>query len=183
MRDDLFAYYVEIGHTMYYYKYYIMASKRTETVYSGFLLLATAWGIGTMAVWEKIPAAWAVIVFLAQILQTIKPLMPFAKREEALRYIVQDYEQIFNEIWEVWFVVFDHEMEPENGDEIKGRLLDWKQRERASVDRFAPNLDFPFKKHADKKAREENEKYFWYHYSVKTEEEMHDERTEETKAR
>lgn len=177
MRDELFSYYVEMGHTMYYYKYYIMASKRMDNIYSGFLLLATAWGIGTMAFWEEIPAAWAVVVLLAQILQTIKPLMPFAKREEALRYISQDYVQIFNEIWELWFVVYGHEMEEENGDEIRRRILDWKKREQVSMDRFAPNLDFPFKKYVDKKARRDNEKYFWYHYSVKTEEEMEHERT------
>lgn len=180
LRDELFSYYVEIGHTMYYYKHYIMASKRTENLYSSFLLLASAWGIGTMALWEKIPAAWAIILFLAQVLQTIKPLMPFSKREEALRYIVQDYEQIFNEIWELWFTVYDHQMEPENISEIKNTLLDWKRRERAAIDRFAPNLDFPFNKRADKKARKENEKYFWYHYSVKTEEELEIECTEKT---
>lgn len=172
MRDELFSYYVEIGHTMYYYKHYFTLSKTIENCYTGFLLLTSALGIGTMSFWAKIPFVWAGIVFAAQVMQTLRPLMPFSKRADALRYIIQDYEQIFNEIWEVWFTVYDHEMEDENQELLKNRLLDWRKRERASVDRFASDLNFPFNKRADKKAREENERYFWYHYSVKTEEEL-----------
>ena len=175
MRDELFKYYVDIGNTMYYYKHYMMRAKSKEKFYSGFLLLASAWGIGSMSLWEKVPTAWAVVLLIAQILQALRPLMPFAKRENALRYIVQDYEKIFNEIWEVWFVVYAHEMEPENQTEIKGKLLEWKRRESAAMDRFAPDLDFPFDRRASEKGRKENRTYFWYNYSVNIEEEIQSE--------
>lgn len=172
MRDELFRYYVDVGNSMYYYKHYMMRAKNKEKIYSGVLLLASAGGIGSMSLWEKIPTAWAVFLLIAQILQALQPLMPFAKRENALRYIVQDYEKIFNEIWEVWFVVYEHEMEPENQTEIKGKLLEWKRRECAAMDRFAPDLDFPLDKRASEKGREETRTYFWYNYSVEIEGEM-----------
>lgn len=177
MRNELFAYYVEVGHSLYYYKNYAISARRISNIYSGVLLLASATGIASLSIWERIPSVWTVVILVAQIMQALQPLTQASKQRDALQYIVQDVDELFNEIWEFWNKSFASEIEGKYEDEVMEQILVWKKREREINKRFSSNLDFPFKKRIDKKAKEENEKYFWYYHSVKIEENIDDEGT------
>lgn len=177
MREELFDYYVEVGHNLYYYKYYAISVRRLNNAYSAILLLTSATGVASLSLWEKVPMVWTIVILLSQIMQALKPLTSFSKQREALQYIVQDLDQIFNEIWETWTKVFAYKLEAEDEIEIMNKLLDWKKRERDIMIRFAPGLDFPLKKRAQKKGAEENQQYFWYRHSAQIKEDTNNEST------
>lgn len=169
MRDELFAYYVEFGHGFCYKRRYLISCRRISNLYSGFLMLVSAGSIVTLSCWEKYPMLWGMIALLAQVLQILKPLMQSEKQRQALKYIIQDAASLFDELVAYWDTLDASVSNEASDNEIVAKIQDFKAKMRASEDRFAGDLDFPLKKRLDKKASEDNMKYFWYHYGVKPE--------------
>lgn len=172
MRDELFRYYVELGHSLNYERAYYISTRRISSVYSGILLVASAGGIVTLSVWDKVPVLWAGIALLAQVLQVLQPLTQASKQRAALKYMIQDKEILFDEVGNYWNDVGSYEIAPEQEKEVRDLLNTWKQRERESHDRFAGDIDFPQKTRIDKTARKANRRYFWYNYDVDIEGEL-----------
>ncbi len=169
MRDSFFSYYVSFGHSLCYKRKYAISTRRISNTYTGFLMLASAGGIVTLTCWQKYPTLWTIIVLLAQILQVLQPLTQAAKQRQALRYIIQDASAILDDISVYWRAI--EEASPPISDiNIETKMEEFQKRLRDSEQRFAGDLDFPFKKRLDEKAFKENAKYFWYHYGVKPEE-------------
>lgn len=172
MRDELFKFYVELGHNLYYLRAYRISARRISNAYSGFLMLASAGGIVTLTCWDKMPVLWAIIAAAAQALQALKPLLQSSKQRDALQYILQDTTALFDEVSMYWDTVGARECSLDLGEEIADNLARWMDLQRKTSDRFSANLDFPFKKRLEKKAKMENTRYFWYHYGVRPEEEL-----------
>lgn len=172
MRDELFKYFVELGHDLCYLRAYSISARRFSNVYSGFLMLVSAGGIVTLSCWGIYPVIWALIVAAAQILQVLKPLMQAPKQREALKYIAQDISIIFDDISTYWDTVGAYDPPLEDGLAIAAKIDSFKLMARNTKVRFAADLDFPFKEKLDRKAKAENAKYFWYHYNVNIEEEF-----------
>ena len=171
MRDQLFQYYVEFGDELCYLRNYSMSARRISNVYSGFLMLVSAGGIVSLSYWTKYPVIWALVTVAAQVLQTLKPLMQSSKQRQALTYIIQDANVLFDELSLYWNTVGAYDPPLEDDEKIAARILSIKQRYRQSLERFAANLDFPKKNRLKNKAKIENSRYFWYHYGVKIKEE------------
>lgn len=164
MRDELFRYYVELGHKLNYYRAYSISARRIKNAYSGFLMLVSAAGIATLSCWDKLPILWSVIALSAQVLQVLQPLTQSAKQKEALKYIIQDTSKIFDDVRELWDSVGAYEI-PAGCDFYK-ELAKFRRREDDVIERFASDLDFPHKKRLEKKAKENNSDYFRYHYNA-----------------
>lgn len=172
MRDELFRYYVDLGHSLHYEKAYYISSRRISSIYSGILLVASAGGIVTLSIWDKVPVLWAIIALLAQVLQVLQPLTQASKQRAALRYMIQDKEILFDEVCAYWNDVGIYEIPAEHDGAVRALLTEWKQRERASRDRFSGDLDFPYKPRIDRVAKEMNRRYFWYNHDVDIEGEL-----------
>ncbi len=171
MREQLFQYYVEFGHELCYLRSYSISARRIGNVYSGFLLLASAGGIVTLSCWDKYPVIWAMVAVVAQIMQILKPLTQSSKQRQALTYMIQDANSLFDELTLYWDTVGAYDPPLESDTEIANKMLGIKRKHRDSIERFAADIDFPEKKRLERKAKEANSKYFWYHYNVKIEEE------------
>lgn len=169
MRDELFSYYVAFGHSLCYKREYAISTRRISNAYQGFLMLASAGGIVTLSYWKEYPLLWSIIALSAQVLQVLHPLTQAAKQRQALKYIIHDANIIFDEIGAYWNLVNLGNPPVEDDAAIGAKIEDFKQRMRDSENRFAGDLDFPFKRRLDKKAIEQNLKYFWYYYGVKPE--------------
>lgn len=172
MRDELFKYYVDLGHSLCYERAYYISARRISNVYSGFLLLTSAGGIVTLSIWDYAPVLWAVIAVLAQVFQVLQPLTQASKQRSALKYMIQDKEILFDEVCTYWNDFGCYEIPVEHAADLRSRITEWKQRERASRDRFAVDIDFPFKERLDEEAKKMNRRYFWYNHDVDIEEEL-----------
>ncbi len=172
MRDELFDYYVKLGHNLCYLKRYRISARRINNFYTGVLTLATVCGIGALSSFSVNPALIAAIALAGQILSALKPLTQSAKQRSALNYILEDLTTLFDEVSIYWDTVGAKEKSLTMGNEIAAKLADWKKCERQISNRFSVDLDFPYKNRLDKKAKEDNIRYFWYHYHTKPEEEL-----------
>lgn len=175
MNEELFKYYVELGHSLNYERVYYISARRISNIYSGFLLLASAGGIVTLSVWDDFPVLWGVIAVLAQVFQVLQPLTQASKQRNALKYMIQDKEVLFDEVCTYWNNVGGYEVLPAQESQVRNQINEWKQRERSIRDRFAGDLDFPFKKRLEKATQERNRRYFWYNYDVDIVEELKNE--------
>lgn len=169
MRGTLFSYYFELGHELCYQEAYAISVRRIEATYSAFLMLASAGGIVTLAIWDTFPFVWAAIALLAQVLQVIKPLMPFSKQKTALRYIRQDTQALFDEVALFWDSIGKYAETPERNAMIADKLKEFKSMQRSTLDRFGADIEFPKKARIQRKATKENEKHFWFQYHIKPE--------------
>lgn len=169
MRDEFFQFMVAYGHDLYYRIAYKRSSKRIGNVYSGFLLLTSAAGIASWSYWANNPTLWACITLAAQVFQVLKPLFSFDKQANALTFIVQDMQELFDEMEDYWHIV--NSANPPSDTDIQSQITDFKKRDRAIKDRFAPDIDFPTKKHLLKQVSKDNQQYFKYYYNVEVKEE------------
>lgn len=145
MNEELFRYYVELGHNLCYERVYYVSTRRISNAYSGFLLLASAGGIVTLSIWDAFPVLWAVIAVLAQVLQVLQPLTQASRQRTALKYMIQDREILFDEVCTYWNDIGAYEIPPEQEPSVRTKITEWKQRERSIRDRFAGDIDFPAK--------------------------------------
>lgn len=175
MRDTFWLYYVELKHQTYYYQQYRMFCRHLTNTYSGFLMLASAAGIVTLSYWDAVPVLWSIIVLSAQVLQTLKPLLQAPARYNALKYILEELDRTADEMAQYW-----HEIDGKSEQEIQKAIFDFQCSESSYFKRFAPDLDFPFSKRCDKRAKEYNARYFWYHYGAKIEEVYSEQLKQET---
>ena len=171
MRDQLFRYFVEFGDELCYLRNYSISVRRISNFYSGFLMLVSAGGIVSLSYWNQYPVIWALITVAAQILQTLKPLMQSSKQRQALIYMIQDANVLFDELCLYWDTVGTYDPPLEDDEKIGAKILDIKRRYRNCVERFAADLDFPRKERLKVKAKEENAQFFWYNCGVRIEEE------------
>lgn len=170
MRDELFSYFVDLGHRLCYYRAYYISTRRISNIYSGFLMLASASGIVTLASWSKFPALFAILAFSAQVLQTLRPLTQASRQRAALKYILQDTESLFDEVQAYWDSVGAYDPPTAFPEEIAEKLSSFRARYKESFSRFSDNIDFSFKERLDQTADEENQRYFRYYYNVEKEE-------------
>ena len=175
MNEELFRYYVELGHNLCYERVYYVSTRRISNAYSGFLLLASAGGIVTLSIWDAFPVLWAVIAVLAQVLQILQPLTQASRQRAALKYMIQDREILFDEVCTYWNDIGAYEIPPEQESSVRAKITEWKQRERSIRVRFAGDIDFPTKKRLENAAKKMNRRYFWYNYDVDIKEELENE--------
>ena len=172
VRDELFRYYVDLGNSLHYDRAYYISSRRISSAYSGFLFLASAGGIVTLSIWDSIPVVWAIIAVLAQIFQVLQPLTQASKQRNALKYIIQDKSDLFDEVCTYWNDVGAYKLKAKQRKDVRAKISEWKRREQNIYDRFAGDIDFPAKPWLEEKAKVANRRYFWYNYDVDIKEEL-----------
>ena len=168
MRDELFKYYVNLGHELHYERLYYISSRRINNIISGFLLVVSASSLAVL--WEAFPIAGTVIALFAQVIQALQPLSQAAKQRDALRFIIQDKNRLFNDVRAYWEKIGCYEMSQLEIDKTQRKLSKWRDREHKTYMRFSDGIDFPYKKRLNKKAGILNIKYFRYNYDAEIEE-------------
>lgn len=170
--EQLFRYYVDLGHELELKKLYYKRLRRISRFLSGFLLLTSAGSIVTLSCWQKFPVLWVVISLAAQVIQTLQPLMDFSKKRDALGYIIQDERALFDQVCLYWNKISRIQVDDKTEYEIDDQVLAWKTRQREIRNRFLPDLDITPSKRMERKAKELNCRYFWYYYNVQIEEDL-----------
>ena len=171
LRDELFAYMVSVYHSICFQREYKKLANRISNIYTGFFLLTSAASIAAWSFWAEHEAVWAVITVTSQILQILKPLLPFEKQRQALIYIMQNEQEMFGELEDYWYKVGRHDPPKASDEEIQDKIHECKERFQKVSNRFAADIDFPDWKWLHNKAKVKTTQYFWYYFNVNTEEE------------
>lgn len=179
MDDELFNYYVKVGHDLQYYRLYSISARRFRNVYTGVTLLFSSAGFVALTIWDWFPVLWALLMLFAQAVQALSPLFQASKQRDALKFILQDTTKIFNEVARYWDSIQLQkrfpDLQQDSEQDIHKHICEWRERQTQIEDRFTGDVDFPVKKRFEEKAKAENAHYFWYHCNAKIKEEYHNE--------
>lgn len=73
-----------------YLEKYLRRATRIDTALSIAVALISAGSVSAWVVWQRVPLLWSSLVMLMQILQIVKPFLPYARRAAALRYFIPE---------------------------------------------------------------------------------------------
>ena len=80
---------------IYYLENYLQHYQKIERYLNCFLAIVASASIASWAVWKNFPSfIWASIIALSQVINAIKHLLPFAKREEILRNMLPELRKL-----------------------------------------------------------------------------------------
>lgn len=163
MRDKYWAMYIELIDSKYYYWHYRARSTFWDNVINAVSLLTTAYGITSWALWKQFYVAWAVLVGTAQVLSTMRPILPFSRRIIDTNFLFPDLDELVNEVDHDW-----DKIDSLSDLEISDLIYAYNQKYIKLENKYAKGADFPRNKCCQEKAVRDRANYFKQHYDVDT---------------
>jgi hypothetical protein len=164
--DDSFLEY--IGAWRYKYIYGVRFSEITERIESSLSTFCAVIGsasIAAWAFWKEYAIVWAVLVGLTQLIQTIRPYMPFRDRIIRLKRALPELASILNDMEDDWD---RYQMNSDAKPEECGLLLIKYRRLLLQLsERSAFESSTPVYKCVRKRAEEEYEQHCSLFYKTK----------------
>ena len=118
---DLHAQFADFLETLTFQRIYAQRyqtkAKNINAFISGASTISTAGSIAGWSLWDTYPTLWACIIAVSQIVQVIKPLMPFAKRTVALTGYIHKANNFAYEVESRWNRIWSGE--PITADELR----------------------------------------------------------------
>lgn len=88
---------VELSAHIYYLETYLQYYQTIERRIKYYLAIASSSSIATWAIWQKYSFVWAFFIVCSQVVNAVKHLFPFAKRENIIRNILPELHNLFSE--------------------------------------------------------------------------------------
>ena len=126
--------------------------------------IASSTSIGGWLIWQQIPYLWASILAIAQIVNIVKPFLPYLKDKEQLAETYIFYETIHVDYEKLWT---EYESS-KNESEASEKYFKLKDKELIILDRLK-NIRVNNYKKIEKLARPEWADYLLINYNVKAE--------------
>jgi hypothetical protein len=139
-------------HVLYMEKYIAHATNINNLVIASGLLVSGT-GIAGWALWQQFPWAWSIIIGLGQVLQIIKPFLPYTKRIDVLSEMYFDVKDIETDMEKAWQA---NERLKEKADWSK--VSEFKERYEA-IQRRRNVVYIPTINHLDKTAAKKSRMY------------------------
>ena len=111
---------VQTKFTMYYIDFYHENSVKIDRRMNMFLAIVACGSIAGWAVWNQLAIIWACFVALSQVLNAIKPYLPYSKRVEGLLKYNNDIGLLYAKMEYDWLYVSNGKL---TEDEINDLLL------------------------------------------------------------
>ena len=98
-----------------YYEHYFISATRWDKVIMSICLLASASSIAGWQIWDASPVICAVVLGIAQVVQAIRPILPFSIQISAIKHLLADGSALFVEYENEWLQL---EALPDNDEKI-----------------------------------------------------------------
>lgn len=117
------------------------------------MAITSSSSIAAWAIWNEYGSIWALLIAISQVVNAIKPHLPFSKRLEVLSQISNQLQILFNKVDYQWYKVANGEL---TENEIKDVLFDLKEQYTETIGKILESEPLPeneaFRKGADQKA-------------------------------
>lgn len=140
-------------------------SFKWDNVINWVTALASSSSVAAWAIWnnENLKIVWLCIIALSNIINAVRPLLPYKKRVNSLASYTSLLRSIYNEYDYHWFKISQGEY---SEDEVNDLLLKMREQNRKADDEYILNNYFPIKGHISKKANMRIERYVKIHYGI-----------------
>lgn len=153
---------VAIKYKHVYYQLYKEFNKRIDTLITFILSILTFVGISAWIFSQEITYVWAAFLFLVQILQIYKSMLPFAKRIQPLQFLVDDMHRLILDIQSDLGRL--SVKEPAEIDELTNKYL---SKFNTMEYNYLRDMDLPRKDFFRYKINLEVNDYFYSRYGIK----------------
>ena len=160
---------VQIRIDIYYLSRYYTSTEKIETYYNIFLATASNGSIAAWAIWDwdKGQIVWAIIIGASQLLNAIRPYLPYQHRMKAIIAMNRELEKIALNAEHKRYAVSQGDL---TNTEINDEIADVREKKRQADEAnfgFSPlQRKGAFLKEAEKQAQT----YFYANYGVGGEE-------------
>jgi hypothetical protein len=148
------------SHTVYLHEY-MLASEKNDNRLNIFMAIASSTSIAGWAIWNSLGFIWAVIIAASQVVNAVRPFLPFGKRIKPLRSICYLYEDILLRMERKWFDI-------ENGNltekEIHEALYAFREEKEKGWKNIIDDLSIPHNPELHDEAISVATNYFQLHY-------------------
>lgn len=102
MRDQFWTLFYRIKFSSFYLPMYQRRIQIINNILDALSLLTSAASIAAWNIWESFPLIWSILLASAQVSQLIKPLLPYSKRLQALKFIIPELRDLADEMTSAW---------------------------------------------------------------------------------
>ncbi len=150
------------SHAVYANEYFVSSDAMDRRI-TGFLALTSSSSIAGWVVWKDYSFVWGSLIAASQVINALRPVLPYQKRIAPLRALSYAYEDLFLQIEAKWGAIERGEFSEEEIDDILGRFRNDKAKLwRKTIDSIAIPHDEALYRKADQLA----EQYFRTHYHL-----------------
>ncbi|SDQ81236.1 hypothetical protein [Pseudovibrio sp. Tun.PSC04-5.I4] len=107
------------------------------------LAVASSSSIAGWAIWQQFSFVWGLIIATSQVLNAVKPFLPYSKRLKALQSASGELEALFIVMEDRWFEVSQGNM---NNQEIHKVTMGFKEKKRQIMQKHMSGLTLPHNK-------------------------------------
>lgn len=102
LRDQFWGAYQDRKYQEIYLDQYLLLTSRILLAIDVFTALFAAGGIASWWTWAQGRWAWTILIAASQIVQLIKPFLPFSKRAVCVRFFLADIKQLTVDMCNEW---------------------------------------------------------------------------------
>ncbi len=156
---------VQLKFENFYLDEYLDHSYKLNNTINIITAISSSGSIAGWAIWNNLMIVWSVIIAASQVINAIKPYLPFSKRLKVITSMNSDISALFNKAEYNWFKVANGYLTLQEINELQYEL----KKERQKIDeKYYTNLYLPDKRKLKEKADISVDIYF-----KKYEEEVH----------
>ncbi|MBO7670748.1 MAG: hypothetical protein J6S60_09190 [Oscillospiraceae bacterium] len=103
MRDAFWSTLHDLNFKKLYLEKYHSHATRIDAVISAVAALASAGSISAWTIWQKLPLIWGIILMIVQVLQIVRPFLPYSRRLAALKYFIPEIRHLVLDVETEWY--------------------------------------------------------------------------------
>ncbi len=146
-----------------YLNAYHIDSERKSTAVKVFLAVASSSSIGAWVIWRELGFLWGAIVAGAQVLNAVRPYLPWEKRARAVYAFGRDLADTLLMAEKQWHSVAEG---VRTEADIHDMTMELKRRRNEAEMRHLEGRPLPFSPKHEREASERATKYFATHYGI-----------------
>lgn len=105
------------------------------------MAIASSSSIGAWVVWKELGMLWGMIIAVSQVLNAIRPYLPYKKRMESLSTLAHELEELAINAEMKWLDIASGDVY--EGDDLKKAISDVKTRKQKILKKHLPDNQLP----------------------------------------
>lgn len=164
MREAFWSVFYDLKYKQFYLETYRTHAERINNAILVLGAIASASTIAGWKIWEAHAFMWSIILAIAQIVQVVKPYMPYAKRLQGAQYALPEVRELLIEIEHAWNrcgVIHTC-----SDDEYNDLIQQYRKQYRAIENKYMSGFNLPIVETVQETAIEQRDSYFRRHYNI-----------------
>jgi len=151
----------QVRFEVYYTDGYISRTHNWETWQNAITAIASSGSIAGWIIWKDWGIIWAGIIALSQVINALKPILPFTRRLKLLQEMYGEITRLSLEIEEDWFGISQGDFTER---QINQKRFDRLKKKEVLRDKYLGSHVLPLKEDIERKANELVDVYLYKNY-------------------